>query len=379
MVTLETAIKQGIKILETITETKFKDSTKPIRVWKGRKVIPAEKWKSMRNKKGDQYQLLRYIPDDLVQFPFITNADNKALEIKKDKWFKDFLEFLEHTKNEAYGRMRCAGCILQSNNDNKSASFRDAILKACSEHEGEITYPCTVENIFECPHKQGENNHFGLFWLKEILEIVYDALYFANVKTTGDNEIIIQTDFENNSAIIYEDQCRSSYKTNDIASWLNRFRLSRVLVNNMKDTYDVLTNSTKLDLVIEQYIESVEDNYYHDGKKTPESEKKAESMRQQKKGILHFFTQIKDSIKLEDLHNIYNRGKTAREIDREIQTATGQKDDQPETKIINPGSCTSCGHFANINCIKCNIWVCDRHWKEHGVSKHNMKFEEQIT
>lgn len=43
MVTLETAVRQGIKILERIAERKIKDSTKTPRVWNGRDVIPIEK------------------------------------------------------------------------------------------------------------------------------------------------------------------------------------------------------------------------------------------------------------------------------------------------------------------------------------------------
>ena len=381
MATLDQAVKSGIKILEGTVEYKIKEIAKnnSSKVWKGKKIVSIQKWNSLK-KQGNSYNLLDYMLDDHIEHPFYDLKDDQLTENDRELWCKDYFEFLEIRKNRGLGKTLCDECMLHPKCEIKSPSVRDVILKGISDNNRKITFPCKVVNIFECPYMKEEKDA-SLFDLKNIEEITCNALGFANTRTKFDNSDTIQANFENNTAI-YRDDCPLAYERDNLTSLLKDFRLSKVPVKDIKDAYKVLTNREKLNAVLELYIESVADDYRGEKKRTPTSEEKAAKIREWKSMILDFFSEIKNKIKPEDLRDVCGQTPEFEEYqikirkrDLEEEIARNPERFEIAQKMERSGSCVSCSGFANINCIHCNIWVCDKHWKEHAISKHSMKLE----
>jgi len=112
MTTLEQAVKSGIKILEKEASKKISETAKNKTRWRNRKIISAFKWKRITAK--DKIRMLDYIPDDYVEpgGDIYFEEGDATLTEEQHKWFKDYSDYLEHTKNPKQGKELCEGCIL---------------------------------------------------------------------------------------------------------------------------------------------------------------------------------------------------------------------------------------------------------------------------
>jgi len=383
MTKLDRTVRAGIRELERHVEKKIRQATKngTLRMWRGRKVVSLGKWEKIQY---DFKHVFEYIPDDFIEHSMIYNWQlGEEFDRKRNAWYKDYIEYLEYKKNPALGKYKCEKCILNSFSKTKTTSIRDLLVKHFVNKK--ISFPCKTVNIFECPYEQG-NKDYSLLFLGRIWKILDDALNFAYHRTTYDNKKFIEVDFEKDSAVEYGPMLVPAPNTDTVANSIRDLRLSQVWVEEIKDIFDIITNRKNLDVLLEQYIEYVASNSMYSNERTKESEQEAASLRKVKNGIISFFMKIKNKIRIEDLRGIYDETLEDEEKERQRMVKVNEylKKDDPvwfETtkNMIRSGKCISCEGFANIHCINCDVWICDKHWKEHGISQHNMRIETQTV
>lgn len=277
MKTLDQTVKDGIKVLERSAEKKIRKPIKndTLRMWKGRKVISLSKWEKIESDLGVVFD---YVPDGFIdEYSMIYNWRlGEKFDKDRAEWLKDYFGYLEFKKNSEYGKYRCSNCIQNPFSKTKTTSIRDILVKHFVDSE--ILFPCEVVNIFECPYGQGSKD-YALFFLGRIWKIVDDALAYAHSKCTYDNKRFIEADFEKNIARDNYSWSPTRFSFGPIAREIGDLRLSQVSVEMIKDIFAVLTNREKLDLLLEQYIESVADDYAYSGKRNESSEREAGQIR----------------------------------------------------------------------------------------------------
>jgi hypothetical protein len=94
-----------------------------INYWKGRKIIPLDKWlkitKANTISRRENYNIkegVHYFPDDYFQFMFPLGIPEDLKEVA-NKWYLDYIELMEYRKNPHYGRTKCFRCLLSPHND----------------------------------------------------------------------------------------------------------------------------------------------------------------------------------------------------------------------------------------------------------------------
>jgi hypothetical protein len=356
-------------------ETSSSDSSNDgISHWKGRKIIPLDKWLKItkantisRKENYNVKEALQYFPDDYFEWMFPLGIPENLKE-EVNKWYCYYIELMEYRRNPRIGRTKCFRCLLSPdaddsalfiginkllsraledgnnyNNSKKDTSNSNINNNSSSSNSIRTSiYPCKVLNRYACPYdNKSAINHdamsivdylFSLYNLAFQVELAFAHAY----SMSKSNETIYETDFE---AGTVKEICANYYgnpysfsieypleeKLKEVK------RLSKVPMRNVEDVYKALTNGDTFDKLLKQEL--------------------GEESQEYKDELVKFFIGIKDNVRIEDLT-----------VQEPIWTLKGEK-----------GKCSICQEFANIHCINCsnnNVWLCADHWKQHNVYKH---------
>jgi hypothetical protein len=282
---------------------------------------------------------------------------------------------LESKKDPAYGRYKCESCILNPSLNITSKYLRELILNVYQEDQTKITYPCDVCSFFECPYGKRGNALVFLGETWEILDSALDCARDATVDFDGGYKI----DFHRDLAGRYN--FSHSWNNIKIQQILDNIHQPHIPLRDIADFYNILTNPELLGEVLEQYVRSIENkpeyDFDHDIWKKPTLGDQPQQLRKKNKIIIEVFKEIKDTIKIENLHPY---GKTleeeARQKQEDLESEKKWELKNPERAkelAIKSGSCTVCAKFAKIYCDNCKIWMCSDHWREHGIQVHKIK------
>jgi hypothetical protein len=316
--------------------------------WKGRKIIPKDQWLGMAhsiskgNKKYSVRDALRYFPDSYIEYvlPF---GIPEHLKAETKKWYKYYIELMEHKKDPEYGSTKCHECLLCPHRDKflLGIGIHKVIARGMEpeKKEGEEytpIYPCPVINRYECPYqREGRPNVNDLFAIQEIAHAI-DMAFLKAYTITKSNDTVYDTDFvagKVNEIITLNNGSPHSWDTAyPIEEKLPRVEgLSIVPIRNVDDIFAALKDSDTLAKVLEQGLE--------------------EQYLSMKDSIVEQFMSKKDKFKKEDLRIV------------------------PLDPSNMKAFCTMCQGFANIHCINCsNVWLCTSHWKQHQVERHTPKY-----
>jgi hypothetical protein len=143
-----------------------------IKYWKGRKIIPLDKWlkitKANTISKIENYNVkegLQYFSDDYLGWMFPLGIPEDFKEVA-NKWYPDYIELMEYRKNPHYGRTKCFHCLLNPDME-ESALFVgiNKVIARVREQENNNTissstiYPCPILNRYECPFEKRKRNN----------------------------------------------------------------------------------------------------------------------------------------------------------------------------------------------------------------------------
>jgi hypothetical protein len=344
--------------------------------WKGRKIIPLDKWlkitKANTISRRENYNVkegLQYFPDDYFEWMYPLGIPEDVKE-EKNKWYSDYIELMEYRRNPRIGRTKCFGCLLNpdpedsalfiginkviaralegSNNYNNikkdTSSHNNNYSSSSSTSTGTSIYPCKVLNRYACPYdNKSAINHDAMSnvdYLFSLYDIAFQVeLAFATAYSMSkSNETIYEADFETGkvkeTTSLYNGSPHSWSTDYPLEEKLSQVqKLSKVPIRNVQDIYNVLTDRDTFDKLLQQGLK--------------------EEYQQYDDQIVEFFMNIKDRISIEDLR-----------MYEPIFTSNIQK-----------SKCSVCQEFANIHCINCNnnnVWLCVDHWKQHKES-HNRR------
>jgi hypothetical protein len=333
-----------------------------IHYWKGRKIIPLDKWlkitKANNISRSESYNVkegLQYFPDDYFEWMFPLGGIPEQLKEEANKWYSDYIELMEFRRNPRIGRTKCFRCLLSPSREEAAIflGINKVIAMAIDKDENidnntSSIYPCKVLNRFECPYEkkncrkenQKEDSTSDVDILFNLSEIAFQVeLAFATAYSMSkSNETIYETDFE--AGKVKE---TISFYNGSPHSWSTEYpleeklgkevkRLSKVPIKNVQDVYNALTDRETFDKVLEQGLDD-------------------EEYQKHRTEIVNLFIGLQDKIKIEDL-TLYEP----------IFTLNIQKN-----------RCSVCQEFANIHCLNCssgNVWLCADHWRGHKVNKH---------
>lgn len=379
MTTLEQALKAGLKILEKERSKKTRNSVKNKTRWRNRKIISVLKWKQIVK---NPIRMLDYIPDDYLEpgeGVYLKEGDDDLTQEQK-KWLNDYYDYFKHTKNAKYGKECCEGCIL-----NKSApvgGLRYLAIKWEMKPKIINQDACNVINIFKCPFEQGKNNNHQLFDLEDLCQLVDDAMLFAYENTASNDVLVYDADFEKNVFHAYGKDMPTRLYHGTISKQFRHFRPSKIPLHSTEDRYSILKSRKKLGIVLDQYTESLETENHPDMEQKEKAKQEAELIRENRQSIIDAIKKIMAGITLDRFRGLYEPPKEEIEKERKRRAELwksrlkkAKEDGITPIKTVRSGPCVHCSAFANISCINCDVWVCKGHWKEHGISKHNIDFE----
>jgi hypothetical protein len=339
-----------------------------INYWKGRKIIPLDKWlkitKANTISRKENYNVkegLQYFPDDYFEWMFPLGIP-ESLKEEANSWYLDYISLMEYRRNPRIGRTKCFRCLLSPSRE-ESAIFLgiNKVIARAIEQENNLSspiYPCPILNRYECPFdkkKSNKNNNKideemekensnlldvdDLFNLSEIAFQVELALGKAQ-GITKSNETIYEANFEASKVKeIYANyhgdpySFSTEYPLEEEKLSKEVKRLSKVSIRNVQDVYNALTDRDTFDKLLQQELDD-------------------EEYQKHRAEIVNLFIGIKDRIKIEDL-TLYEP----------IFISNIQK-----------SKCSICNEFANIHCINCkdNMWLCVDHWRHHKVDYHKL-------
>jgi hypothetical protein len=382
-----------------------------INYWKGKKIILAKKWNEIYEKNSiytDNYRItlisnkpLQYFPDD---YNGSISSFNEELKKEAQKWNKEYYELLEFRKNPTLGRNKCSQCIFSAHLDDPLfVGIEKVVARIVSNHcknnndnfisntdnDFLISYPCRVMNFFQCPFERKENSsntennklkskypykREDLFFLQRVAFAIEQAISIFH-ETTKNNEIIYEVDFENDRAQEIHTNCNGepcSWGWNDLnvkeqLSKVKPISTTTIQIINEMDIYNILTNREKLEYLLQEYYNKEEQEYQEleqiknklkeqireKLQKQNEEEQQILSNKENRKNIIDFIVDNKNSIRVEDL-KIY----------------------EPFYKCYREkGNCHICNTASNIICTNCcnshkEIWLCTKHWQQHEIEKH---------
>jgi hypothetical protein len=153
--------------------------------WKGKQIIPLDDWIEKRNTPS----VFEYFPDDfLVSTTFIPEIELQHKNEDTKIWYSDYLELMNYTKNENYGRAKCFNCLLDPGGDDP---IFIGINKLISNGLG-IQYPCQVVNRFQCPFERSANRKETSFDLDDLFRLrdLAFAVEISLAKARKDNSEI---------------------------------------------------------------------------------------------------------------------------------------------------------------------------------------------
>jgi hypothetical protein len=155
------------KRFDRISPSSMNNQKNSIAYWKDKMIIPLEDWTLL---KGTS-EALEYFPSDFqITTTLVPESELKQKDEETRKWYSEYLELMNYTKNENYGRAKCFNCLLEPGGDDP---IFIGINKLMSKGLG-IEYPCKVVNIFRCPFERSTSkkdagfNVDDLFRLREI-------------------------------------------------------------------------------------------------------------------------------------------------------------------------------------------------------------------
>jgi hypothetical protein len=348
-----------------------------INYWKGRKIIPLDKWlkitKANTISRRENYNVkegLQYFPDDYFGWMFPLGGIPEELKEEANKWYCDYIELMEYRRNPRIGRTKCFRCLLSPDAEDSALfiGINKVIARALEEGNtyknskkdtgnnnnnhsspsststGTSIYPCKVLNRYVCPYdNKSAINHnamsnvdylFSLYDIAFQVELAFGHAY----SMSKSNETIYEADFEADKvkeihANYYGDPYSFSTEY-PVQEKLGKEvkRLSKIPIRNVQDVYNALTNKYTFDKLLQQGLEK--------------------EYQQYKAQIVDFFMGVNDKVRIEDLI-----------VYEPIYSSNREK-----------GKCSICNEFANIHCVNCkdNIWLCIDHWKYHRGEYHKL-------
>jgi hypothetical protein len=136
------------------------------------------------------------------------------------------------------------------------------------------------------------------------------------------------------------------------------------------DIYKALTDRENLDILLEQYFEHRNPRHYGDIPNFDYAKRK-EQYDDLRHSIVHWFIQIKDDIRIEDLTNF--NGMTLQEGEEE-NARRNYLDQSTLTSVVDHSNdiCCECNkRWACILCVNCEKWICADHWDNHKTTHHS--------
>jgi hypothetical protein len=238
--------------------------------WKGRKIIPLDKWlkitKANNKSRSESYNVkegLQYFPDDYFEWMFPLGIPEDLKE-EANKWYSDYIELMEYRKNPRIGRTKCFRCLLRPSREERAIFLGiNKVIARAIDQENNISsstiYPCPILNRYECPFDKKKSNNNNkiiagedsnhpnvddLFNLSEIAFQVELALGKAQTMTKS-NETIYEADFEAGKVKeIYANYYGDPYSFSTEYPLEDKLRevkrLSKVPIRNIQDVYNAL-------------------------------------------------------------------------------------------------------------------------------------------
>ncbi len=354
----------SLRLDKLYPDTTSSNSSDGINYWKGRKIIPLDKWLKLTRantiSRRENYKVkegLQYFPDDYFQWMFPLGIPEDLKE-QANKWYSDYIELMEYRRNPRIGRTKCFDCLLSPSREEAAIFFgiNKVIARAIEQDNNNISsstiYPCPILNRYKCPFdkkksnnnnriKEEENSNLfdvdDLFNLSEIafqVELAFSHAY----SMSKSNETIYEADFEagkvKETTSLYNGSPHSwstDYPLEEKLSKVNK--LSKVSIRNVQDIYNALTDRDTFDKLLQQGLK--------------------EEYQQHKDTLVDFFMNMKDRVRIEDLI-----------VHEPVWTI----------KREEKGKCSICNEFANIHCVNCedNILLCVNHWGSHKVDYHKL-------
>ena len=282
-------------------DTNSNSSNDGINYWKGRKIIPLDKWLKItkantisRRENYNVKEALQYFPDGYFEYMFPLGIPEDLKE-EANKWYSEYIELMEYRRNPRYGRTKCFHCLLSpdaedralfiginkviaraleddnyynnskkdtSNSDNNSYSFS---LSTSTETP---IYPCKVLNRYACPYdNKGSkikpdanfdvNNLFALYKLAFQVELAFATAY----SMSKSNETIYEADFKAGKVKeIYANYHGDPYSFSIeylLEEKLSKEvkKLSKVPIRNVRDVYNALTDRDTFDKLLQQGLD----------------------------------------------------------------------------------------------------------------------------
>jgi hypothetical protein len=234
-----------------------KDKNDGIIHWKGKKIVSLEEWRKIANssqafQKGVEYQntkeALQYFPDDYSRWPLFPLGVQEELIQEANKWYLQYIELMQYRKNPAYGKTKCARCLLSTDREEAAIflGINKVMARGLSEDDVNSIYPCPIQNRFECPY---DNNRKD----KEAKSIDVDQLFRLS-------EI----------AFLVELAFAEAEKDT-----------SKIRIESRQDVYNALTDRERLDAILQQGLDEEHQKY--------------------KDKIVELFMSTKDKVRMEDL------------------------------------------------------------------------------
>ena len=110
---LDKSINNISQRLDKLYPETISNSSDGIKFWKGRKIIPLDKWlkitKANTISRKENYNIqegLQYFPDDYFEWMFPLGIPEDLKE-EANKWYSDYIELMEYRRNPRIGRTKC--------------------------------------------------------------------------------------------------------------------------------------------------------------------------------------------------------------------------------------------------------------------------------
>ena len=440
-----------------------------ITYWKGKKIISTKAWNELYEKSStytNNYKNiltsrkpLQYFPDDYNGSISVSAIVDEKLKEEIQNWDSDYYELLEYRKNPTLGKQKCSKCLLSGSNDDPIFNgiekvFARIISNQCNKnnevtnpHSHDlITYHCNVMNIYLCPFESKEESFKGkieeskypykrddLFALHQISCAIEQAISIFH-ETTKNNEIIYEADFENDRIqeihTNYNGEPESWGWQKDVEEKLSKVKLiSKIVIRNEQDIYNILTDREKLELLLEEYEKihqlDKERKEICCDENTPcvtNNNKKLPTNNILSIGSNQFQVKYRDDVdyshkgengdskyaeEYEELDNENLKSNLKLRIQEELKKQEEEQqvllkenkqnvidfllDNKDSIRIENlkiyepvykcyrkKGNCIICNSLSNIICTNCDnynkgIWLCADHWKQHAIENHEQE------
>jgi hypothetical protein len=245
---LERSIGNIAKRLDRIDPLK-NDRENGLNYWKGKPIISLEEWIQLK----DTPRAVNYLPDDFhIPSTFIPEPELQHKDEDTKRWYSDYLELMNYTKNENYGRAKCFHCLLDpGGNDPIFIGINRLVSKALKPKP---EYPCRVANRFHCPYEKENNSKDKQFEVDDLFGL--QKMAFAV----------------------------------EISLAKARKEDSRIRVGNKEELLHALTDKDTLTKILEQGTQAHE---VSDDIRT--------YLAENQDYILDYFTHMKDNVNLEEL------------------------------------------------------------------------------